>query len=55
MLQCNSLSPLRRDFDAVVMHLSFSSAIPTPDTLLDKATTFDREVTKKLISPCPKL
>ena len=55
MLECNLPSPLRPHFEAVVMHVSFSSEIPTPDTLLDKATTFDREVTKKLISPCPKL
>ena len=54
MLQCNSLSPLRRDFDAVVMQVSFSSAIPTPDTLLDKATTLDRQMKKKPISPYPK-
>ena len=43
-VEWSSPSPFSRDFDAVVMHVSFSSTIPTPDTLLDKATTYNRQM-----------
>ena len=47
MLEWSSPSPFSCDFEVVVMHVSFSSTIPTPDTLLDKPTTYNRQLRKQ--------